>query len=65
MQLSHVGTRSLSAEAGRSCQTALSCHAGDPVTDGTMLSWKGFVSLILGAYFEKRMAWYPVVGLTH
>ncbi|CAK0735851.1 hypothetical protein CVIRNUC_000650 [Coccomyxa viridis] len=33
---------------------------GDPVTDGTMLSWKGFVSLILGAYFEKRMAWYPV-----
>ena len=36
-------------------------HAGDAVTDGTMYLWKGFVSLILGAYFEKRMAWYPVV----
>ena len=22
--------------------------------------WKGFVSLILAAYFEKRMAWFPV-----
>ena len=42
-------------------QRVLACHAGNPVTDGTMLSWKGFVSLILGAYFEKRMAWYPVV----
>ena len=40
------------------------CHAGDAVTDGTMLLWKGFVSLILGAYFEKRMAWYPVVRPT-
>jgi hypothetical protein len=25
-----------------------------------MTLWKGFVSLILGAYFEKRMAWFPV-----
>ncbi|CAL5225303.1 g8104 [Coccomyxa viridis] len=33
---------------------------GNAVTDGTMNLWKGFVSLILGAYFEKRMAWYPV-----
>ena len=65
MQISHVGTCSLSAGAGTTSQTVLACHAGDPVTDGTMLSWKGFVSLILGAYFEKRMAWYPVVGLTH
>lgn len=37
------------------------CNTGDAVTDGTMYLWKGFVSLILGAYFEKRMAWYPVV----
>ncbi len=39
----------------------MACHAGNAVTDGTMYLWKGFVSLILGAYFEKRMAWYPVV----
>lgn len=35
------------------------------MTDSTMLLWKGFVSLILGAYFEKRMAWYPVVRASH
>ncbi len=43
----------------------IACHAGDAVTDGTMYLWKGFVSLILGAYFEKRMAWYPVVRPDH
>ena len=25
-----------------------------------MTLWQGFVSLILAAYFEKRMAWFPV-----
>ena len=39
----------------------MACAAGDAVTDGTMLLWKGFVSLIASAYFENRMAWYPVV----
>lgn len=33
---------------------------GNPVTDATLELWRGFVSLILSAYFEKRMAWYPV-----
>ena len=30
------------------------------MTDATLKLWKGFVSLILIAYFEKRMAWFPV-----
>ncbi|KAK9916974.1 hypothetical protein WJX75_009376 [Coccomyxa subellipsoidea] len=33
---------------------------GVPVSDATLNLWRGFVSLILSAYFEKRMAWYPV-----
>ena len=43
-------------------KSAASCclHAGDPVSEATMNLWKGFFSLILGAYFEKRMAWFPV-----
>lgn len=41
-------------------QHTVSCDAGVPVTDATLNLWRGFVSLILTAYFERRMAWYPV-----
>ena len=30
------------------------------MSEATLKLWRGFVSLILSAYFEKRMAWFPV-----
>ena len=40
--------------------TRVAFPSGVPVSDATLNLWRGFVSLILSAYFEKRMAWYPV-----
>lgn len=42
------------------CPLAFPFPSGVPVSDATLNLWRGFVSLILSAYFEKRMAWYPV-----
>ncbi|GMH33722.1 hypothetical protein BSKO_01556 [Bryopsis sp. KO-2023] len=33
---------------------------GEAVSEVTLREWKGFVSLIVDAYFNKRMSWYPV-----
>lgn len=30
------------------------------VTEPTLALWRGFVTLICTAWFEKRMAWYPL-----
>lgn len=39
-------------------------HADPPMTDRTRLKWAGFVGLICNAYFERRMASYPVDRLS-
>lgn len=31
-----------------------------PVSEETFSCWYGFVSLIVVAYFEKKMSWYPI-----
>lgn len=33
---------------------------GSAVSEETLAIWKGFVSLIVNAYFEQRMSWYPI-----
>jgi len=35
-----------------------------PLSDETLAAWKGFVGMIVHAYFERRMAWYPVDRLS-
>ena len=30
------------------------------ISDESLQEWKGFVSMIVTAYFEKRWAWYPI-----
>jgi hypothetical protein len=43
----------------RAQEYAASC-ADPPVSDRTKRRWVGFVRLICNAYFDKRMASYPV-----
>lgn len=31
-----------------------------PVTEATYQQWGGFVGMIVNAYFEKRMSWFPI-----
>ncbi|CAD7695993.1 unnamed protein product [Ostreobium quekettii] len=33
---------------------------GKAVSDESLGAWKGFVSMIVSAYFDKRWAWYPI-----
>ncbi|KAK9863315.1 hypothetical protein WJX84_001159 [Apatococcus fuscideae] len=33
---------------------------GAPVSDATLAAWRGFVSMIVDGWFEKRWAWYPI-----
>lgn len=35
----------------------LLASADNPVTDDTLKEWAGFVSMIVEAYFNRRMAW--------
>lgn len=37
--------------------------AGKAVSEETFQLWFGFVSMIVDAYFNKRMAWYPIERL--
>ena len=34
--------------------------AAKPVSESTLKSWQGFVSLIVKGYMEKRWAWFPI-----
>lgn len=36
------------------------CCAAPVLTDATRARWQGFVALICNAYFEKRMASFPI-----
>lgn len=31
-----------------------------PLSEPTLAAWKGFVTMIVDGYFDKRMAWYPI-----
>eukprot|EP00878_Enallax_costatus_P035026 GHUV01038989.1.p1 GENE.GHUV01038989.1~~GHUV01038989.1.p1 ORF type:complete len:130 (+),score=38.29 GHUV01038989.1:806-1195(+) len=35
----------------------------NPVTDDTLKEWVGFVAVIVDAYFNRRMAWFPIEQL--
>jgi hypothetical protein len=35
----------------------------NPVTDDTLKEWSGFVAMIVEAYFNRRMAWFPIERL--
>lgn len=34
--------------------------SGSAVTEETLQTWRGFVSMIVNGYFDKRMAWFPL-----
>lgn len=34
--------------------------AAKPVSDATLASWKGFVTLIVNGYMKQRLAWFPI-----
>ena len=38
----------------------LGLNAAKPVSEPTLASWKGFVTLIVKGYMEKRWAWFPI-----
>lgn len=41
-------------------RSKLSMFAAKPVSESTLKSWQGFVSLIVKGYMEKRWAWFPI-----
>lgn len=34
--------------------------AAKPVSEATLASWKGFVTLIVNGYMRQRLAWFPI-----
>ncbi|KAF5836588.1 hypothetical protein DUNSADRAFT_5705 [Dunaliella salina] len=35
-----------------------------PISDATFKLWRGFCTMIVSAYFERRMAWFPIDRLS-
>lgn len=41
------------------CNAMVMC-AAKPVSEATLASWKGFVTLIVNGYMKQRLAWFPI-----